>query len=709
MALELAENPLKSRSFLGLVIAQFLAAFNDQAIHFVAIFYAYDMLVRYTHVPKLDMPTIVTAVTASFIAPFFLFSLLAGQLADKYSKRATIVFWKYVEVIITLMTLVGFLLPHAASWSAISPHTLAAIGAGLVVSAVFMMGLHSTFFVPAKYGIMPELLNPSALSKGNGILEGTSFTASILGTVFGGYCYFQWKSHIENHVLLPGSEWLIGAILVTLAIVGAAASRMVGPVAAAAPQMKIEWQPWITLRKSFRLLGESRPMTLATIGIAFFIFMTLFMRQTLIVQGEYVDEFRRHKTVDKVKHHKPVVRDSDEGDIAGSGAIAPEANKPERAELRVVMLLSFLGLGVGIGCALCGQLSGDRIELGLVLIGGVVLTLFNLILAWVVADPWIESEWPTRICLIFVGISAGLYIVPLFTLLQHRAPKESKGTLMAMSNFVNVSGGLVSVIVFHLLTGGMKTVLSPTLTETDALDPAALPAYISQLETQLQIPRFLLLAASLTTIIMLSLICWQRSDFVLRALSWFWAPGRRQLHAVGISNVPANGHVILATNCHGTDQWMQVVSAVDRGTKYLKPKPGPGESMDDDPFLESVARRVGVSIPAPSESSGPQWDQAIQAGVAAIQNGSLVGLTLDGPAMYDLGHVYLEQLRARMPSTILPVYCGIVPAGHKVFAHAALRPVVIIGTPLAPTATVDEIRDAIRMLENAPPEEVAMH
>ena len=87
---------LRSRNFVGLVSSQFLAAFNDQASHIVAIFYATDMLVRFVGIARTN--TIVTVVTACFITPFFLFSPLAGVLADRHSKRAIIVFWKIAEV-----------------------------------------------------------------------------------------------------------------------------------------------------------------------------------------------------------------------------------------------------------------------------------------------------------------------------------------------------------------------------------------------------------------------------------------------------------------------------------------------------------------------------------------------------------------------------------------------------------------------------------
>src|SRR6516165_2265748 len=133
-----SDNLLKSRSYIGLLLSQFLAAFNDQALHFVAIFYAGDMLVRYVELKHVKEETIVTLVPLCFIAPFFLFSPLAGLLADKFSKRSTIVFWKYAEIGITGLALLGFLAPHAAEWGFGRPETLALVGALLVVASVFM-------------------------------------------------------------------------------------------------------------------------------------------------------------------------------------------------------------------------------------------------------------------------------------------------------------------------------------------------------------------------------------------------------------------------------------------------------------------------------------------------------------------------------------------------------------------------------------------
>jgi MFS family permease len=424
-----SDQLLKSRSYIGLLLSQFLAAFNDQAIHFVAIFYAGDMLVRYVGAPHVDEKLIVTIVTACFISPFFFFSPLAGQLADKFSKRTTIVFWKYAEIGITGLALLGFLLPHTANWGWASPHAIAAIGALLVIGAVLMMGTHSAFFIPAKYGIMPEILSTSVLSRGNGLLEGTSFTANILGTAFGGFCYAQLKSKIDPTAgsLEPGHEWIIGLVLVGLAVLGTLAARLVERVPAAAPDQPLIWQPWIPLKANLDVLRTSRPLVLATVGIAFFTFMTLFVRQTLIFQGEsrkdYV-EYRDKRKIEKLKHDQlikqsalkraaeaaadPELDDASEKpaapnlagqdtalDLDATDVNFPEASSSQREELRIAMLAALVGLGVGMGCAAAGMLSGDRIELGLVPIGAGLMMILTAILAWVVPTADGQSPWPT--------------------------------------------------------------------------------------------------------------------------------------------------------------------------------------------------------------------------------------------------------------------------------------------------------------------------
>src|ERR1700680_4380822 len=157
-------DTLKSRNYIGLILSQFQAAFNDQAIHASAMFYA-------IHQGTLTEAQAISLMPILFFAPWAIFCTLAGYLADRYSKRDSLVFWKIAEIGITVVALAGFTLGTVGK----NPY-----GAWVVLATVFLMGTHSAFFVPAKYGVMPEVLKAHLLSRGNGLLESLSFLAVIL-------------------------------------------------------------------------------------------------------------------------------------------------------------------------------------------------------------------------------------------------------------------------------------------------------------------------------------------------------------------------------------------------------------------------------------------------------------------------------------------------------------------------------------------------
>jgi len=252
-------DTLKSRTYFGLISSQFLAAFNDQAIHASAMFYAIRQA-------TLTEDQAISLMPILFYAPWALFCTLAGFCADRYSKRNVLVFWKVAEIAITLLALGGFAL------GSLFGHWL---GPWIVLSTVFLMGTHSAFFVPAKYGCMPEILQPNLLSKGNGILESTSFLAVILGTVCGG---------ILSSVF-HGTEYFIGLILVGLSIVGAVASLLIQRMPAANPSRPFPRNLVKPLFANLDTMLRSRPLALSVLGIAFFTFMVAFMRATVYMHG----------------------------------------------------------------------------------------------------------------------------------------------------------------------------------------------------------------------------------------------------------------------------------------------------------------------------------------------------------------------------------------------------------------------------------------
>ena len=400
MAFQPADT-LKNRTFIGLIVAQFLAGFNDQAIHASAMFYA-------IHQGILTEAKAISWMPVLFYAPWAIFCTISGYLADRYSKTYSLIGWKFSEIIIALIALTGFILG-----SGHHPH----LGAWIVLSTVFLMGTHAAFFAPAKYGAMPEILQPHILSRGNGILESTTFLAAILGTVCGGLL-----SHIFH-----GSEYWIGAVLLGISLIGAVASLMIAHLPAGNPARLFPKNLFMPLIANLRIMFRSLPLALAALGIAFFVFMVAYMRACMYMHGE--------------------------------------TRVPPWDEFQTSLVVATVALGVGLGSPLAGYLSGGKIELGLVPLG-----CLGMITATLFAALWIHWTVGLIIGLVAIGFFSGFYMVPLYTMLQQRAPKTTKGDLIATSNFINVTGAMAASALFFALVylGQLKVIgVTPLIPQED--------------------------------------------------------------------------------------------------------------------------------------------------------------------------------------------------------------------------------------------------
>src|SRR5262249_35331401 len=179
------------------------------------------------------------------------------------------------------------------------------------------------------------------------------------------------------------------------------------------------------LLDNLRTMVHSKPLVLSILGIAFFTFMVAFMRASMYMHGE--------------------------------------TRNPPWDEFKTSLVVATVALGVGLGSPLAGYLSGGKVELGLVPLGTV-----GMIVALLAAAVAIFSTSSLVAMLVLIGFFSGFYIVPLYTLLQHRAPKTSKGDLIATSNFINVTGGIAASMVFYLLVlGSQATGLTPLVKQED--------------------------------------------------------------------------------------------------------------------------------------------------------------------------------------------------------------------------------------------------
>ncbi|MBI2970494.1 MAG: MFS transporter [Gammaproteobacteria bacterium] len=390
-------NLLHSRRFLPLFLTQFLGAFNDNVFkNALVIFIAFTVAER----AGTNSSILVILAGGVFILPFFLFSATAGQLADRYEKSMLIRHIKTAEIIIMIAAVFGFLQESVAALMVI----------------LFFMGAQSTFFGPLKYGILPQHLAPEELTGGNGLIQMGTYLAILTGTILGG-------------ILVAAEDRgpaAVGAMLVVIAIAGRVASRFIPVAEPCDRQLKIDVN---ILRQTTRIMGfawESGTVFAAIIAISWF----WFAGATFL---SLVPTFARDF-------------------IHGNETIA-------------TALLTAFSVGIGVGSVLCERFSGKRIEPGLVPIGAAGLSLFAFDLHFVelldagsaavlgmgefMAQP---RHWRVLADFSLIGFFGGIYIVPLYALVQHRCDPARRARIIAANNVLNalfmvVSAGLVIALV----------------------------------------------------------------------------------------------------------------------------------------------------------------------------------------------------------------------------------------------------------------------
>ena len=367
---------LKDRGFFGFFWTQFLGAFNDNFYKIIVTLVALD-------IPADGGIQYIPLIGGLFILPFLLFSGYAGYLADIYSKRTILVAVKVFEIFAMALGFFAFFVDRMEP----------------MLTVVFLMGLHSTFFSPAKYGILPEMLPEKDLSRGNGLLEMSTFMAIILGTAFGGTIYEAWKDRLG---------W-IGAILIAIAVLGTLTSLRITRVPPSGSSKKFLISPLAEIWDGTKRLYTDRPLWLTVMGISYFWFLGAFLQMVLPLFGKEILQL---------------------------------------GETRIGLLWTFAAVGIGVGSLTAGRLSGDKIELGLVPLGSVGMGAFSVLLF--LSQPSFDLA---AVCLVLVGFAAGFFAVPLNALLQQRSGREDKGRLIATNNVFNTIGVLLaSAMLWGLAT-----------------------------------------------------------------------------------------------------------------------------------------------------------------------------------------------------------------------------------------------------------------
>jgi len=416
---------LRSRRFAPFFATQALGAFNDNAFRNALV-----VLVGYHMGLDDDAVGFYSSIApALFILPFFLFSASAGQFAEKHEKARIIRWVKRFEVAAMVLAAVGF-------WFKSVP---------LLLSVLFLMGLHSTVFGPIKYAILPQALEPEELVGGNGLVEMGTSLAVLVGMIAGGVAMASGP--------LPASLLVIGT-----ALAGWFASRAIPPAPATAPGLAFNWNPFTETWQVLRFVAKNRTVFHSVLGISWFWFFGgVFTMQ--------LPNYTRHF-------------------LGGTESVQ-------------IFVLALFSVGTGVGSLLCERLSGRKVEIGLVPFGSIGLTLFGLDLYFARPGPSALHElgvagflaapggWHIAIDFVLIGLFAGFYIVPLFALVQSRTERSELSRVIAGNNIVNALF-IVAAAAFGLGLSALGLTIPQILLATAVLN-ALVAIYIYTL-----VPEFLM-------------------------------------------------------------------------------------------------------------------------------------------------------------------------------------------------------------------------
>jgi 1-acyl-sn-glycerol-3-phosphate acyltransferase len=422
---------LKTRRFLPFFLTQFLGAFNDNVFKQGLI-----ILLTFKAVSLSSLPVDIRAplCQALFILPFFLFSATAGQLADRFDKAYVARAVKILEVVIMATAAAGFF-----SNSLI-----------LLMSALFMMGIHSTVFGPVKYAILPQMLHDDELVGGNGLVESGTSIAILIGSILGGYLIAQ-----------PLGIHAVSFAIVGVAVLGLVASFYIPKSGSTAPGLKISWNVAAETWSNIRFIAGNRVVFLSVLGISWFWFYGVTLQSSIPALTKEV--------------------------LGGD-------------EFAVIFLMTTLSVGIGVGSLLCERLSGKRVELGLVPFGAIGLTAFGVDIYFATLDhphvtvlaatlrDFVHLPGNLRVVVdfAFLGLFSGFYIVPLYALVQARSEPTHRARIIAGNNILNALFMVVASLLSVLLLQGLHLTL-PALLALTAVLSALVSLYIFTL-----VPEFLM-------------------------------------------------------------------------------------------------------------------------------------------------------------------------------------------------------------------------
>lgn len=399
---------VRTRRFLPLFVTQLLGAFNDNLYKNAMVLY----VVYSVYNSEAAEARFSAIASGLFILPFFLLSALAGQLADMRDKARIIRIVKACEIAIMVVGGAGLVL----AWL---DFQVQAIAIPLMLAALLAMGVHSTFFGPIKYAILPQHLHEGEVLAGTGLVEAGTYIAILAGTILAGWIPVE----------------IAAAGVVVTAMIGYLSGRQVPPAPPMIEAQPVDYNVWRSSITLIRNTTRHRQVFLAIIAISFF----WTVGTVLFIQ------------------FPPLAKN------------VLSASK-EVASLFLVVFSVGIAIGsMSINHLLKGTVSA-RWSPASVIAMGLAITAFHFVCkAWTphhggglmdvsqfLAEP---LAMPLLLCLLCIAVAGGMFVVPLYAFLTTVVDKSETARTIAANNIVN-SGAMVagSLLAVGLSACGIATV-----------------------------------------------------------------------------------------------------------------------------------------------------------------------------------------------------------------------------------------------------------
>ena len=404
---------LKTERFLPLFVTQALSAFNDNAFRFaVAALMVGSMTAD-------ESKLRVTISAALFVIPYLLFSATAGQLSDKFDKTAVARWVRLIEIGIVALSV------YALNWGS----------ANLQQFCIFLAGTQAAFFGPVKYSILPQHLTKQELLGGNSLVEMATFLSVLIGTIVGNLI-----------VAYPNGKLAISAIMVAIAVFSYWTATRIPTAPSAQPDLKINWNVFTETWNNMKLATAKREVFLVILGISWFWLLGI----VLVTQMQIftLDSLRGTETVASLIFALFSI-----GIAVGS----MYCNKllDGRISVKYVPLAALLVSVFLIDLYFASGAAGNK--LAAVVESGTVPTIvnaagFKLLNFGQVLSYW--QSWRVLFDLLAFAFCAGIFVVPLYALMQARTPYYLRARIVGSNNIINavfmVAATLVTIPILAM-------------------------------------------------------------------------------------------------------------------------------------------------------------------------------------------------------------------------------------------------------------------